>query len=62
VEKITARPGATTVCGLAPRGFDLLYFPLDSLDVAFVHSRHARKEVVQWTVAINPARWLTLRS
>jgi len=38
-----------------------LYFSLDSPDAPFLNSNYARKEVVQWTVAINPARWLTLR-
>jgi hypothetical protein len=48
------------VAGTASRP-DGLYFPLDMLEERLVHCRHARKEVVQWTVAINPARWLTLR-
>jgi hypothetical protein len=40
---------------------ELYSFSLDSPEGLFLHSAYARKEVVQWTVAINPARWLTLR-
>jgi hypothetical protein len=39
----------------------IVLFPLDSAVERSLHSNHARKEVVQWTVAINRARWLTLR-
>jgi hypothetical protein len=35
-------------------------FSLDRSDDGFLHSFHARKEVVQWTVGKH-ARWLTLR-
>jgi len=44
-------------------GSDATYgtFPLDTRHRASLNSVHARKEVVQWTVAINPARWLTPR-
>jgi len=31
------------------------------LNDRFLHSFHARKEVVQWTVGKHHARWLTLR-
>jgi hypothetical protein len=35
-------------------------FSLDRSEEGFLHSFHARKEVVQWTVGKH-ARWLTLR-
>ena len=37
-------------------------FPLTRPRERSLTLAHARKEVVQWTVATNPARWLTLRS
>src|SRR5438132_14099339 len=51
---------AQRLVGLASEGPMGSTFSLDRPDDGFLHSFHARKEVVQWTVGKH-ARWLTLR-
>ena len=52
---------AQRLVGTASEGPTGSTFSLDTPDEAFLHSFHARKEVVQWTVGKHHARWLTLR-
>jgi len=62
-DEVTMRlRGLHTVLGVLMLKFaEGLYFFLDTRKDRSLNSTHARKEVVQWTVA-NPARWLTPRS
>ena len=59
---VRAYPLSATLGTWRSRQRQQLYsFRLTALWNAPYTRNHARKEVVQWTVATNPARWLTLR-